>query len=466
MKNFSRLIVFVLVALMTLSAQPIFAIALYQSYAEVEFVEGVDIQIEIGELDVFGVFNDLDEALARLEDDEFVAQLNEIRQIMKRQSPMVAAYNVIIETFINDYGQLVYPDNFAGAYVGYDTLVIQLTDLTDESIGFYTSLLGYDAPISFKEVDFSTNQLAAFGEVFLHAVDVPVLSFGTDTMNNVFSVTVYQNCEESLQLIENFDATRRFLPIPVAIDIGMPAETTVLRGGTEITRVQGTPGFSVGITGWARGIAGSGPALVTTGHVFRNAQPGANVWSGNQLIGTLSSFRMGYRLNTPGLATGPTLLPFPANFPLVPGRDGDFAIITLTSDAFLTNELRNGVRPIGTSTRAPVGTFVMGVGRLSIWAGLIRETNFTVTMPRPDSTDTDYYIHGLTRVAPTIGTPIQGDSGGAIFYEFNIPGSLNMVTLFSGVQSAKTIRSNGQTYQWYYSPLISFHNYFSPRIVR
>lgn len=58
----------------------------------------------------------------------------------------------------------MYPDSYAGAYVDYDILVIQLTDISYAETSFYTDLLGANAPIRFEEVRFSMNELNAYGE--------------------------------------------------------------------------------------------------------------------------------------------------------------------------------------------------------------------------------------------------------------------------------------------------------------
>ncbi|MCL2388483.1 MAG: hypothetical protein FWC89_13190 [Defluviitaleaceae bacterium] len=220
----------------------------------------------------------------RLADDNSLEWLEEARHLAAVQAPAVEAYNVIMNVFFNEfYGVFVHPDNYAGAYVDYDTLVILLTDISDESKAFYTNLLGYNAPITFKQVDFSLNQLVSFGEMFVHVIDVPVLSHGFCTMDNVYRIAVYQNCTESIQLASRFNDSRTFLPVPISIDLCSPAVGNSLVGGSQITR--GTVSFSVGLTGVLRDT--TTPALITAGHAFQGPPVSTAISSNGQQIGTL-----------------------------------------------------------------------------------------------------------------------------------------------------------------------------------
>jgi len=93
-------------------------------------------------------------------DSGLLAEYMEIRRLMEIQAPAVAVYNVLMQAFFNGI-ELVYTDTYAGAFIDYDTLVIQLTDISADVTAFYVALLGYDAPIRFKQVEFSLNQLIA-----------------------------------------------------------------------------------------------------------------------------------------------------------------------------------------------------------------------------------------------------------------------------------------------------------------
>ncbi|MCL2356724.1 MAG: S1 family peptidase [Defluviitaleaceae bacterium] len=397
---------------------------------------------DIGELEIFGAF-DLDEALMLLEDYEVLAVLAETREIMELQTPAVDAYNVLMDAFRNEYGEIIYPDNYAGAFVEHDTLVIQLTDTSAEVWAFYTNLLAHVAPISYKQVDFSMNQLVTFGEMFVDAIDdsdARIVSFGVDTLNNVYSITLYQNCSESAQLADSFNETRRFLPMPVAIDMCMPAEVSMLWGGNEIRNARQVP-FSIGLTGTRPGTGA--PALITAGHAFVGLQTGTQVFSGGQPIGTLQAFRVGHHFGG-----SPT-----------PGQAGDWAVIGLnpTGAALMTNQLRNGFRVQGHSASVPVNTRVMGTGHRTIhWEGnVLGNRNVRIY----DRNVYQFTMWAQTSVTPTFRESVGGDSGGTIFRESG------GIAIFVGIHTAASVNNaTGVTVSWYFCPLANFSSHFSPRI--
>ena len=148
----------------------------------------------------------------------------------ERQALALEAYSVLMDDFmtmIDGFLDLVYPDCYAGAYLDNDRLVIQLTDVSDETTAFYWRLLGRDAPIAFKQVDFSWNELTAIGETFvdtLERMDVSIVGFGVDTMRNTFHVSVER---------PDFIRTRRAARtdgLPITVEIGRLPEWP-LRGG-------------------------------------------------------------------------------------------------------------------------------------------------------------------------------------------------------------------------------------------
>ena len=133
------------------------------------------------------------------------------------------AYSVMMDSFMTMMDgslELVFPDCYAGAYIDRDRLVIQLTDISDETTAFYWRLLGRDAPIVFKQVEFSWNELTAIGETFLDALDgmgVSVVGFGVDTTRNRFSVTAEWRNGSIRALIAGFRARAAGLPIRVEV---------------------------------------------------------------------------------------------------------------------------------------------------------------------------------------------------------------------------------------------------------
>jgi hypothetical protein len=151
-------------------------------------------------------------------------------------------------------------------------------------------LVGHDAPVIFKQVNFSFNQLTAFGEMFVESISVPLVSFGFDTMNNAYRITLDQNYYGSALVSESFNVATRFMPIPLIIALCEPQEFQSLTGGSQINQSLSRR-FSVGITGRR---AGGINALLTTGHAFHDIMSAVTVTSGGQAIGNLEMFRVGH----------------------------------------------------------------------------------------------------------------------------------------------------------------------------
>ena len=369
-----------------------------------------------------------------LEDEEFLEQFAESTRVMHRQGAAILAYNVLMDAFRNEYGEVVHPDDYAGAYIDYDTLMIQLTDTSPENIAFYTSMFEPEAPISFKQVQFSFNQLTMFGEVFVESLEAPIVSFGYDTLNNVFNITLDQNSPDSLQAINDFNMYSRFFPIPITLGLGEPIELAALIGGEGLSRPGLPQVFSIGLTG-RRPNNTQQSALITTGHAFLGVPIGTPVLSDGREIGTLAAFRFG------SLSGGS-----PA-----PGTHGDWAVINLNGEgsARVTNLIRTGQRITGATSSVPVLTEVMGTGtQTRLWTGTVNAVGQTFWIHNMNVT-------GLTRIGiPWGSAPVPGDSGGTIFHT-PVP-NLNM---FAGVHAG-----NMGTVSWYFSPFSNFSNHFTPHL--
>ena len=396
--------------------------ALYNQYYELD----AELYIDFYDLDIIDAF-DFETYISLIQDDNLRAEMLEHQHRMVVQVSAVEAYNRMMEQFLTTVDgnlQLVYPDDYAGAYVDYDTLVIQLTCISDESIAFYRRLVGRDAPVVFKQVEHSFNQLIAFGEMFVEAIDVPLVSFGFDTMNNAYRITLDQNYAGSMAVMESFSATARFMPVPLIIYLCEPSEEQALTGGSGITTPHVNGDFSVGLAGRR---SGNVNALLTTGHAFRRFNNVASgtvpVFRGSQLIGHLDMFRVEtYSSGWPNTA------------------NGDWAVIHLnsTGSAMMTNQTRTGERMQAWAPTAPAGATVRGIGVHSIWQATVTDVNQSVVSRGADGIYRQ--SHGITR-ARFVGAAVSqgGDSGGTIF----MSGGINT---FVGVHASRT----------------STHTYFSP----
>ena len=393
--------------------------------------------IDLDDLEVSAILDTATLAELYAEDEAVLEAFLETLVLMELGAAAVEAYNVLMQDFkqeIDGMLDLVYPDNYAGAYLDHDTLVIQLTDTSSEATAFYRDLLGPDAPIRFKQVDYSINQLVAFGDIFVDVIDAPIVSYGFSTMDNTFRIALDQNSPESLQAADSFNQHSRFFPIPVTIELEAPAELAELRGGHALRLTQ-SPAllggeFSVGITGtrWhtASGVGGERATLLTTGHALRFAQIGTVVFDRNGTeIGTLAMFRFAH------LSGGSNV-----------GQHGDWALIDLNAAASqrVTNMTQTGNSIRRSLWHVPVGFNVIGTGRSTIsYHGTITHVNQSVSF-HPWGTPT-----GLTIVRPTLNSfPAQGDSGGPIWYNDPIDGSV-FVGVSAGVAEDRS--------QWYFSPV-------------
>lgn len=408
---------------------------LYEGLYPVDYII-IDVE-DLDIIDMFNIYSDMD--LLFLEDDELFAIFQEGQYLMNVQARAVEVYGILMDYFLTEINgniELLYPDNYAGAYVDYDVLVIQLTDITDEATVFYRNLLGADAPIRFKQVDFSLNQLVTFGEYFVKTMDAPLVSFGFDTTNNSFNIVLDQSSDASIQMVENFDfdVTARSMPIPISIELGESPVTTTLRGGAPIARNRNmTNAFSVGLTGYRA--VGNAPALLTTGHAFPGASVNTRVYmSDGSHIGYLAAARAGTYavVGVPGTV------------------NGDWAVINLNNigSMFLTNLLMDGTRITGTSTSPPVNSVVRGTGRMTrAWQGTVTQVNINVCFGERVG-----IIQGITRVAYSgSARATGGDSGGTIVR------SVGSSHVMGGVHVGAS------TNYWYFSPLAWTNHIFRPR---
>jgi len=390
--------------------------------------------IDISDLEIvddFGLLSQID--LLMLECDYFAAEFMDAVYIMNLQARAVDAYGLLMDNFftmVDGYLKLVYPDNYAGAYIEGDMLVIRLTDTSDEATMFYVNLLGDLADtVTFEQVSFSKNQLTTFGEIFAYEIDAPLVQLGVDTMANAFSIILDTNYAYSAQIVDSFNTNARFMPIPIQFGLGHPVElTSSLTGGSGLGYAPGWRDFSAAATG--RRIvqfSQQGYALLTTGHAFIGLSPGTRVYSGTVHIGNLAVFRVG---------------PFHGGSPNTLG--GDWAIITLNANgvARMTNNLRTGGVLRGYAT-APLNTRVHGVGTHRILYGQVINVNHQIVL-----TGQTQRITGITIARRLGNAPVVGDSGGTVYTSVN--GQQRLAGVIVGGGHYDTPYEN----TWFFSPTV------------
>ena len=406
-------------------------------------------------------FEWLTEEIEEFNMEEFLAELYltdiatyrimvEHNRLMAAQHNAVVAYNLLMENFLTttDYGlKLVYPEHYAGAYVDYNMLVIQVTELTDEVIAYYMSMLTNYCPVRFKEVAFSLNELIMFGEMFVDAltsVQAPVIGFGFDTMNNVYNIILDANNADGILLAESFSHMARLMPIPISIELDEPMEGfSQLTGGSGISLNAGAQGHSVGITGYAILANGSRvPALATTGHAYIGRQIGQQVFLNGVVIGTLGAFSAGHHS---GVRNDFDMRQF--------NNQGDWSVVILSTQgrSLMTNRLRGGQQVLGTNFGfLPRNTIASGTGRNTVsYSGVVMDVQQTRALP-----NMGIHVHGVTVVQNRFAAPQPGDSGGTTFVDIGMANSVAFTGVFVGASSV----------EWLFTPFGWFSGIFSPRL--
>ena len=178
------------------------------------------------------------------EDDNFLYWFLKSRQIHPMRAAAIEALSIFTNTFLQhttEGPQIVYPDNFAGAFLEGNILVVQLTDLNQSYIDHYKAIVGMDAPVEFKQVEFSLNQLKDIGEEFVSNMkksNLQVISHGINIKNNLY-IIVLSSFDPLIkeiipglrpasdfipdpmdeELINNFKAASEYMPVSITIGI-------------------------------------------------------------------------------------------------------------------------------------------------------------------------------------------------------------------------------------------------------
>ena len=375
---------------------------------------------------------------------------------MARQAPLIEAYNLMMQNFSSSssgYLDIVFPDNFAGAYIDYDTLVIQLTDTSPETIAFYRNIIGNNFQITFKEMAFSRNQLMEFGMMFVDSITAPVISFGYDTMNNSFSIALYENSSDSVRMVESFGYMRSLISIPITMELTEAFEfASIMHPGTDIRHRPGSS-FSIAVFGTIlQGPHAGSLGILTTGHGLHRVTPNTRIYNtgDGRHIGYMYQYRFGSMWG--GVIQPRTIY-------------GDWGIVRLTAGFRLGvgGNLTNTI-PVSNHTlvvacqinhtyRTPIGTEIFGTGaRTVIWQGRITEVD---RFKMDNHMFPGVQVAGLARYT-LIGNsrPITGDSGGAIWSELDWMTS--NWSIFHGVHVGHHSGS------FYFSPAILARDYFRP----
>ena len=386
-------------------------------------------------------------------DEETLAHILEVRATMNRQAPAVEAYNILIESFLTECRELVFPDTYAGAFIGdHYLLVIQVTSMNRATTDFYVNLLGTDAPIAFKEVEFSLNQLNRYGEAFVESINARVVAFGVDVLNNSFQVLLDKNCEENVRFVSYFNQNiQRVSGIPINLGLCQPSVASFnLWGGVQLTNALGS--FSVGLTGMYNGR----PALLTTGHAFiwwydMNEREftilGRDVFRPG-ITGTIGTLQR--------LSMGNATFGNPIGFL----GSGDWAIVSLnaTGERHLSNVVNTipARRVGGTLLNVPINTMIIGSGNQTPqYTGYVTTTTMTSRIVVRNLFYVD--VRGVVGFhVISASTPRAGDSGGPLLFFSN--NRYNLVGVFCAAPP-----TGAWPRRFYFSPLMWVPSSFVPR---
>ena len=109
----------------------------------------------------------------------------------------------------------VFPETYAGAFLedSGDFLVILVTEDNEETREYYFDIVGAEAPIIFRAVNYSYNYLLNVGESALNHFTAPIWS-GIDVEENFFNIILDKNYPESILEYETFSLEN--LPIVIS----------------------------------------------------------------------------------------------------------------------------------------------------------------------------------------------------------------------------------------------------------
>ena len=334
------------------------------------------------------------------EDLLLIESQNDLDDIMDIQREALLAVESLYSNFtINSNGVLTYPEEFSGEYLEADTLIICLTDTSDEMIQKYSAWTNNYNKVTFQNATYSLNYLNSIRDSFDELVnDFSLVAYGVDrTANNVF------------------------VDLPVIVSVASPVEATAsVYGGDGYGLTSGTSSSaSICIGGTYNG----NNAVASCGH---GLSLNKKVYKGSSEIGTVV-----YQ-----------------NF----GGWGDYSVIKLNSSYTPTNKVRsaNGTNSIsGCSYYPTAGTAIYKYGTATGYAyGTINQVDVTVTVSD---------LWGQTTVKGLYGTSIRnsngttcidnGDSGGPAYLKSG--SSYNI----AGIVCAK-VTGQTSTYQtMYFSPI-------------
>lgn len=273
----------------------------------------------------------------------------------------------------------VYPDDFGGTYIDYDTLYVLIKSGGD--IEKYKAILSKFDNVEYEYVEYSYNELQFEAKKVVEndMKNINVVSYGVDVMKNKALIGVeYNSSERAVAICEKNDK------VIIEQQSNYRSEASLV-GGASISSSDGYS-FTLGVSGTYNNAV----AFLTCGHTVT---AGSNLSVGSSTFGTVSLWQ------------------FENN------GDGDYAIATAASgytESSLVFTTSGSVRTFyGYLLNPPVGTYLYKYGKESGQAYCqVIATGVSVRTGNNNSTNSSKIINNLTRASLISGTSAEGDSGG------------------------------------------------------
>ena len=340
---------------------------------------------------------------------EEVAITDDIFEIQRRACE---AHELLYASF--DWNETyIYPDDFAGDFIDYDTLHVQVTDET--AIDYYKDLLSeYSDAVVYDIVDYSYNELQQFTQNYAEELEheYEIISYCVDVKNNQCEIDVLRTDFAEVLALTNDIATYDGNNINISVEAidNYQDEVSIIAGNPIKYPTAGT------VTLGGSGSYNGATAFLSCGH---GTSVGEQISFGNSTIGTVT-------INQ-NLGAG--------------NRYGDYSIITATSGYTATSSVLTsggGATSFnGYMLNPAVGTYVYKYGRVSGQAYCeVTKTNVTVSNG----------TLGLTKAKIITGSSTGGDSGGPYRCDRE----------FCGVHKGSS--TSGSTQYVYFTPYTYIYN--------
>ncbi len=323
-----------------------------------------------------------------------------VRYAMDNQWEALENYQQIMESFEEDSsGTIVYPHEYAGAYIEDCKLIIQLTDNSKSNQMKYQDLCDNPEQLEFTEANYSINDLLSYKiyaeEEMQKRQDV--VGYAISEKNNEFVIYLNQD-SATPATISTLDGDTENLPIRFET-MEVPVACATLRGGFSLESSGITSSDStLGICGTYDGQN----AILTCGH--GNTETDTILYNGSA-IGTVEY----QRLNKNPNGSGTEIM-------------GDFSIVLLNSSQTITNTVMgtDGIKQItGTYSSLPEGTTIYKYGATTGYGyGTVLESAIS-SKTTYNLSDEDGNVLGTCYVAGLYRSSMSaldhGDSGGPVY---------------------------------------------------